>query len=139
MVLNRFGMPVQQCEIVNTQFGIGICCVTPDDGACNQGVEPGDIALVLEKFGHHAQVVASAIPFEGLQSEIIGGNRPVEVGLAWAGIGGHVAVVWGVGMGPQGQVLLVNDPKYGSGSVYYVNLLRAYGLGTWQWTWVGIA
>ena len=139
MVLNHFGANVQQCDVVNRQFGQTICCTTPDDQLCNQPVDPADIASVYEKFGHHAELIASAISFDGLQSEIAGGNRPVQVGLAWAGVGGHTAIVWGVGIASQGPVLLVNDPKYGTGSVYYVNLVQAYGLGSWQWTWVSIS
>lgn len=139
MVLNRLGLNIQQCDIVNKVFDLTICCATPDDGACNQPVDPGDIVPAYVKCGRQAQLVSSCIPFESLQNEIAVGQRPVEVGLAWAGGGGHVAMVWGAGMGPQGPVLLVNDPKYGQGSVYYVNLLRAYGLGSWQWTWLSIS
>jgi len=139
MVLNRLGVNVQQCDVVNKQFDQTICCTTPDDEACNQPVDPGDIVSVYEKCGHHAQLITSPIRFEDLQSEIVVGGRPVEVGMAWAGVGGHVAMVWGATVAAQGPVLLVNDPKYGTGSVYYVNLLRAYGLGSWQWTWVSIS
>ena len=139
MVLNRLGVNVQQCEVVNRVFDKTICCATPDDEACNQPVDPGDIVSVYQKCGRQAQLITYPISFEDLQSEILVHGRPVEVGMAWAGIGGHVAMVWGAKMGAQGPLLLVNDPKYGSGSVYYVNLLRAYGLGTWQWTWVSIS
>jgi len=139
MVLNRLGVVVQQCDIVNRVFDQTICCATPDDEACNQPVDPGDIVAVYQKCGHQAQLVTNPISFEDIQSEILVGGRPVEVGMAWDGVGGHVAMVWGAKMGPQGPLLLVNDPKYGSGSVYYTNLLRAYGLGSWQWTWISIA
>jgi|SRR5580658_3103585 hypothetical protein len=139
MFLNRIGVNVQQCDVVNKVFDQTICCATPDDEACNQPVGPEEIVPIYQKCGHQARLIPQAISFEELESEILVGGRPVEVGMAWAGIGGHVAMVWGAKMGPQGPLLLVNDPKYGSGSVYYVNLLRAYGLGTWQWTWVSIS
>lgn len=138
MVLNRLGVNVQQCDIVNKVLNQAICCDTPEAEACNQPVGPGDIVSTYQKCGHQAQQITQPVSFEELQSEILAG-RPVEVGMAWAGIGGHVAMIQGATIGPQGPLLLVNDPKYGSGSVYYVNLLRAYGLGTWQWTWVSIS
>jgi hypothetical protein len=139
MVLNRLGVNVTQCDIVNRVFDQTVCCATPDAEVCNQPVGPEDIVPVYQKCGHQAQLVTQPISFEDLQSEILVGGRPVEVGLAWAGIGGHLVMVWGAQIGPQGPLLLVNDPKYGPGSVYYVNLLRAYGLGAWQWTWVSIS
>jgi Papain-like cysteine protease AvrRpt2 len=139
MVLNRLGVNVQQCDVANRVFNQTVCCDTPEAGVCNQPVGPGDIVPAYQKCGHQAQLISHPLSFQDLQSEILGGGRPVEVGMAWTGIGGHVAMVWGAKMGPQGPLLLVNDPKYGSGSVYYVNLLRAYGLGTWQWTWVSIS
>jgi hypothetical protein len=139
MVLNRSGVNVQQCDVVNKVFNETICCATPEDEACNQPVDPADIVSAYEKCGRHAQLITSPIRFEDLQDEIAVRGRPVEVGMAWAGVGGHVAMVWGAGIGSQGPVLLVNDPKYGTGFVYYVNLLRAYGLGSWQWTWVSIS
>lgn len=139
MVLNRIGINVQQCDVVNKVFNQTVCCDTPDAGVCNQPVGPGDIVTIYQKCGRQAQLISHPLSFQDLESEILGAGRPVEVGMAWAGIGGHVAMVWGATMGPQGPLLLVNDPKYGSGSVYYVNLLRAYGLGAWQWTWVSIS
>jgi hypothetical protein len=139
MVLNRVGVNVQQCDVVNKVFNQTICCTSPEDEACNQPVDPGDIAGIYNKCGHQAQLLTYPISFEDMQSEILGRGRPVEVGMAWDGIGGHVAMVWGAKMGPLGPLLLVNDPKYRTGAVYYTNLLRAYGLGTWQWTWVGIS
>jgi papain like cysteine protease AvrRpt2 len=139
MVLNRLGVNVQQCDIVNKVFDQTVCCVTPEAEACNQGVDPGAIAPAYQKCGHQAQLITQPISFAALQSEIAVGKRPVEVGMAWTGIGGHVAMAWGTSMGPQGPLVLVNDPKYGAGFVYYVNLLRAYGLGSWQWTWVSIS
>src|SRR5262249_34202877 len=93
MVLNRLGMNVQQCDIVNKVFDKTICCATPDDGACNQPVDPSDVVGVYQKCGHQAQLVAYPVSFEGLQSEILVRGRPVEVGMAWAGTGGHVALV----------------------------------------------
>jgi hypothetical protein len=84
-----------------------------------------------------AQFIASAVQMSYLISEVAAG-RPVQVGLGWMGGGGHVALVRGTGVAASGQFVIVNDPKYGSGSVLYVNLLSAYNLGSWQYTWVSI-
>ncbi len=127
-----------QCEIVNRQFKQTTCCQQPHSDACNQDLSIYEVFPCYNSWGINGALVGNALQFETLQSEIAGG-RPVEVGFSWSGAGGyHVAIAWRTSVDNIGPVVFVNDPQYGSGSVYYVNLLSAYGLGSWQWTWVSI-
>jgi hypothetical protein len=138
MVLNARQVMVSQCDIVNRQFNQQTCCQEPDSEECNLALSIYDVETVYNAWGLAAQFVPQWVDFATLQAETSSG-RPVEVGFAWNGAGGyHVAIAWGTAIDTIGPVVLVNDPKYGSGSVYYVNLLRAYGYGSWQWTWISI-
>ncbi len=137
MVINFFGNPADQCDIVNRHFGQTTCCQAPNDPACNQSLSPSDVVSAYNSWGRSAQATMYT-GFDLLQREI-GAGRPVQVGFVGNQGGAHAAVARGVGMGPQGPVVIVNDPFYGSGSVYYQNLLVAYGYGTWRYTWWGIA
>jgi hypothetical protein len=138
MVGNFYGAPAQQCEVVNKQFNSQFCCTTPDHPDCNQDLSVWKMSDAYKACGRSARMINTAVKFSYLVSEISSG-RPVQVGLAWRGGGGHVALVSGTGSNTAGPLLYVNDPKYGPGWVYYVNLLAAYGRGTWQWTWVSIS
>jgi hypothetical protein len=74
----------------------------------------------------------------GFKPEDIDRARPVEVGYTWNGGGGHVATVRGWAQDANGLFVRVNDPIYGSGGVYYSNLLNPYGLGMWDATWTNL-
>jgi hypothetical protein len=136
MVLALHRVNLQQCDVVGRQFNQN-CCATPDDPPCNQPLSVWSIAAAYNSWQLGAELITSPVQFNYLLSEINAG-RPVEVGFLWMGGGGHAALVRGAGMTSSGPVVLVNDPKYGTGSVYYANLLSAYSLGSWQYTWVAI-
>jgi hypothetical protein len=139
MVLNYLGQGAQQCDVVDKAFGQSICCGAPDDPECNNSLGMWDIATAYTSCQLSASLVTSAVQWSYLDFEIKAG-RPVQVGFDWTGGGGHVAMVCGTGMAGTVPFVVVNDPKFGRGSVYYANLLSAYNLGgSWQWTWVSIA
>lgn len=138
MVLDYYGNAgARQCDFVNWLFAQSSCCNVPSSSLCNKPCAVGDVCRVYNQWSLNCFNTASSVPFATLQSEI-NAERPTEVGYAWSGGGGHVAIIRGWDFNATGPLLLVNDPYYGSGGVYYTDLLTAYGLGTWQWTWTGI-
>jgi hypothetical protein len=137
MIENFRGVQVDQCQIAGRIFQTPICCQTPEDPACNKWLSPGDVIPAYNACGLAAMLTFSTA-LELLANEIAAG-RPVQAGLVGSNNSGHAALVCGTGMAAQGPVLQVNDPYYGAGSVYYENFLRAYGYGSWRYTWYGIA
>jgi hypothetical protein len=138
MVLRFYGNgAVRQCEFANWLFGQSGCCQAPGTSLCNRPCQVTDVVRVYAAWAKTCSYVPSNVAFATLQAEINAG-RPVEVGYRWNGGGGHVAIVCAWDINATGPFLRVNDPWYGSGGVYYSNLLTAYGLGSWQWTWIAI-
>jgi Papain-like cysteine protease AvrRpt2 len=138
MVLQFYGKAVEQCSLAAQLFGYLGCCSEASSPLCNNPAQVPDIADVYTGNGYTATLINDSIPFEALQTEI-NANHPVEVGFDWNNNNGHQVLVCGWSIDSTGPLLLVNDPAYGSGAVYYVNLLVAYGWGSWRWTWTGLA
>jgi Papain-like cysteine protease AvrRpt2 len=137
MVLQFYGnFTVGQCDLASQMFGES-CCGNPSAPLCNKPSQVPTLANIYTPYGHSAVLIQNYVPFETLQSEI-NANRPVEIGLNWGNETGHQLLVCGWDIDSLGQRLLVNDPLQGTGPVYYVNLLRAYGWGYWQYTWQSI-
>ena len=126
MVLQYYGQSIQQCELASGLFGEP-CCDDRDSLLCNEPAQVTDLAGVYQKWGRNAAFIQGQVPFETLQSEIKA-NRPIEIGFSWSDGGGHQVLVCGWNIDSTGPYLLVNDPKWGSGAVYYVNLQAAYGV-----------
>jgi len=138
MVLHYYGNSgVRQCDFANWLFGQTGCCASPSSPVCNQPCAVNDVQRVYTQWGILSAPSSGTVPFSTLEFEI-NGDRPVEVAYAWTGGGGHVAVVSGWDRNATGPFVRINDPAYGSGGVYYSDLLTAYGLGTWFYTWTGI-
>jgi hypothetical protein len=139
MVLRFYGDDaVRQCDLATELFGNPTCCADPSSALCNEPAQVPDIAGVYTRRGRNANLVNGSVPFATLQAEI-NANRPVEVGFAWNDGTCHQALLCGWNVDATGPLLLVHDPWWHSGAVYYVNLVAAYGSGSWQWTWVSIA
>lgn len=138
MVLHYYGNTgIRQCELANWLFGLPGCCSNPSSSLCNRPCQVADVSRVFMNYGVRSSGGNGTVSFSTLQFEL-NGDRPVEVAYSWNGGGGHVAIVRGWDQNSTGPFLRVNDPAYGSGGVYYSDLLTAYGLGTWFYTWIGI-
>ncbi len=142
MSANFYGFGTQQCQLANYLHGQNSCCDNGSSPACDQGSPIDGITRVYSFVGINSTFVNAAIPFSTCQSEISGG-RPVEVGIAWKGGGGHVILITGWATTSDGrQVLRINDPlpvgRGSQGGVTYQNMLTVNGYGSWQWSWVGI-
>jgi hypothetical protein len=137
MVLKFYGNDaMQQCDLASRLFGRS-CCDDPGSPLSNEPAQVPDIAGVYGQWGRSALFVQGQVPFETLQNEI-NANRPVEIGFQWNDGTGHQVLVCGWNIDSTGPYLMVNDPQWGSGAVYYVNLQAAYGWGSWLWTWQSI-
>jgi len=96
-----------------------------------------DVGAVYAAGGVQSVAVSGVSAFGTIDYEI-SGRRPVEVAFAWTGGGGHVIIVRETFNAPGGPAVSVNDPWYGSGGVYYTDLLNAYGMGQGIATWIGL-
>jgi hypothetical protein len=138
MTLDYYGNAgVAQCDFANWLFGQSGCCTIPTSSLCNRPCQVQDVSRVYTNWNIQSSLIQSNVAFSTLESEIIK-SRPVEVAYAWTGGGGHVALVIQTSIINNRPVVRVNDPAYGSGGVYYDDLLTAYGMGQWLVTWTGI-
>jgi len=139
MVLRYYGNnTVRQCDLPSRHFGQP-CCEDPGSVLCNEPAQVPDIAGIYKDWGRPsaAKYVSGSVPFQTLQGEI-NAKRPVEVGFIWDDGNGHQAIVCGWDIDDTGPLVLVNDPRWGSGAVYYANLVLAYGWGSWRHTWISM-
>jgi hypothetical protein len=134
MVLRFYGNDtVQQLDIASRFFGPE-SCADPGSDLCNSAAQVDYLALVYSQWGRKVAYTPDKVSFDILQSEI-NANRPVEIGFQGDDGNGHQVLVCGYNFDSTGPYLLVNDPLWGSGAVYYDNIVVAYGQGSWQWTW----
>jgi hypothetical protein len=142
MVLRHCGNgTAQQGDVVNRFLGLTTCNLSPPDDACNQPAPIDQISAIYVSWGRNSVFVDGSVAFEGAQPSLateMNAQRPVEIGFSYNGGGGHVALANGYSRDSVGPMVYVNDPIYGPGFVYYVNLAQAYGLGSWTWTWVSL-
>lgn len=135
MVLHYYGnINVRQCDLANWLFGLSDCCSVPSSSLCNRPCQVADVCRVYNAFGLRCYSASGTISQGAIQLEIDQG-RPIEPGIAWNGGGGHVVIVRGYY--DDGKIH-VNDPWYGHGAIPYADLVNAYGLGTWFWTFTDL-
>lgn len=138
MIASYYGnAALRQCACANWLFGRSDCCGSPGSSDCDRGCAVDDVSRVLAHFGIHSSLINGTVPFSTLKTEV-DAARPVEVAYFWSSGGGHVAIVCAWDHNTTGDFVRVNDPAYGSGGVYYKNLLTAYGMGKWVYTWTDI-
>lgn len=139
LMSNRFGSYPAQC----TMAGHAFLPLAPESGCSdpqriNFPLPVGRVAQELARWGMSSQSQSRPVSFQSLVSEI-SANRPVKIGLLWNGNGGHAVLVVGWDQSSQGRFLILHDPQRGAGSVWYEDLMTAYGLGNWSWTWTNIS
>jgi Papain-like cysteine protease AvrRpt2 len=121
-----------QCKLVSAQFGSNGCC---DNGASEECNRPWYVDRALTSLGAFlgwervtpSDFVASLLP--STVTADISAQRPVGVGIAWDGGGGHAIVI--DGYQTDGAMVAVEDPWEGSADLP-VSLLHRY-LGTGRW------
>lgn len=124
---------VKQCALANFLHGQTKCCASPGSAACNLPCSFEGVGQVYNHLGinciSHTWPVNAQVVLRELNA-----GRPVEVGYAWSGGGGHVAVIYGVT--PAGM-LAVHDPwpDFGTGFATYQYVFGAYGMGRWVFSY----
>jgi MYXO-CTERM domain-containing protein len=102
-VLEYYGNPMVQCEIVEYAHSNNSCCASP--GSCNNGGSMNNIQDPLDHFGSIDSYNYSGALSQAEIIEEIDNYRPFVIGW-WMGGGGHVVV----GHGYQDDDVYVMDP-----------------------------
>ena len=139
MILHYYGnTEVRQCDLANWAFGVGGCCNISSSSICDRPSSDPETNRLFSAFGLRFLYTGSNLGSSTLQFEI-DLDRPVQVGFTWTAGGGHVVVVVSWDTDADGELLLrINDPAYGSGGIFYTDLLTAGGRGVWDATWTDI-
>jgi len=137
MVLTYYGEAITQCALAAWLFQMPDCCSAPS--SCDKPCQLSDVSRVYEQWEVQADFQCEAISAADLQSELDAG-RPVAVAFQWTEGGAHIVIICGWEQDQTGLLFNVNDPDPAKGSSVhdYADLVSAFGLGTWRWTWTGI-
>jgi len=140
MAFDYFHFDISQCKIAGQYFSLRgdkqDCCKHP--GICDNSISDAWISDLYSFWNYRFDFHPNQITFNNIQTTI-NHNKLIEVGLSWAGGGGHVALVNGWSDDTQDEVY-VNDPGSGNGPglINYTELQNAYGQGVWDATWDSI-
>jgi len=143
MVFNYYGRnSAGQCDVANFQLGRNDCCGSSavPNSACDKTCVAQAVSKIFSNWQIQSQQIKGSVSFSTLQAEI-NAQRPVEVGFVWSsGNKGHLAIVYGWEQNNSGSIVLVHDPDPNRKTVVisYSDLLTAYGLGNWKFTWTGL-
>jgi hypothetical protein len=122
-----------QCKLASTQLGANGCCENGASEQCNQPWYVDQALTSLGAFASTEEVPSSASEASSLPSTVeqdIAGQRPVGIGIAWDGGGGHAIVL--EGYRADRAMVAIEDPWEGSSDMP-VSLLHRYQ-GTGHWT-----
>ena len=140
MVLHYFGKSaLAQCDFATFLVNDPSCCTAPSSPMCDTRCEYDEVGLVYGHWGIQATLVRSAVTFDTLVQELKS-QQPVEVGIIWAGGGGHLVLVVQATDSNGQALVVVRDPRpdYSFNVLQYGELLTAHGYGVWDATWTGI-
>ncbi|HJQ23017.1 MAG TPA: papain-like cysteine protease family protein [Blastocatellia bacterium] len=146
MVLDYYSKRVHQCALANHLLGRKNCCAAPGPlhffSKCNRNCQVAQVAQLYSHYGLNSLYQANPVSFSVIQAEI-NADQPVEVGFAWFGGGGHLAIIRGWEQDSIGDWVRINDPHYspgnsGQGRMLHSKLATPYGLGNWVTTWTDL-
>jgi hypothetical protein len=116
---------VTQCQVVNNQLNRSDCCANGGSSACNV---PGYLDKALTFVAHLDHWTGSTTAYNDVVSQI-NAWRPLGIRVAWSGGGAHFIVASGY---EQGNLVVIDDPIYGTSVVTYNTLMGTYqGSGNW--------
>lgn len=105
------------------------CCGAAANGACNT---TNNLSAPLREVGAFDRWESGSLDFAKVKAEIDAG-RPLGWRIAWAGGGGHFAVIEGY-KETEGTWLSVDDPLFGPGDVTVDTLLGGRYASSGRWT-----
>ncbi|HEY4359072.1 MAG TPA: papain-like cysteine protease family protein [Acidobacteriaceae bacterium] len=116
---------VTQCQVVNNQLGRSDCCSNGGSSNCNQS---GYLDKALNFVGHLDHVDSSTETYATVVNQVSVWH-PFGIRVAWSGGGAHFIAATGY---EQGQLLVIQDPIYGTSVVSYATMFGSYqGSGNW--------
>ena len=104
------------------------------------GCKSHEVSEIYNLFAISSTYSVGTLPFASIQAEI-NANRPIEIGVAWDGGGGHLAIISGWEQDTGGDWVRINDPdptKSGQVVMLYSGLSKYNGVGDWVATWTNL-
>lgn len=116
---------VTQCQVVNAQLGRNDCCNNPGSSNCNVY---GYLDKALNYLGRLDHMDSSTETYATIVGQVVT-MHPLGIRVAWSGGGAHFIAATGH---EQGDMVVIDDPIYGTSVVYYTTLFGTYqGSGNW--------
>jgi hypothetical protein len=116
---------VTQCQVVNNQLGRSDCCSNGSSASCNV---PGYLDKALTFVGRLDHWTGSTTSYADVVGQV-NAWRPLGIRVAWSGGGAHFIAATGY---EQGNMVVIDDPIYGTSVVAYNTLKGTYqGSGNW--------
>jgi Papain-like cysteine protease AvrRpt2 len=116
---------VTQCQVVNAQLSRNDCCNNPGSSNCNVY---GYLDQALSYLGRLDHMDSSSESYATIVGQVVS-MHPLGIRVAWAGGGAHFIAATGH---EQGNMVVIDDPIYGTSVVYYTTLFGTYqGSGNW--------
>lgn len=116
---------VTQCQVVNQQVGRNDCCQNGGSSNCNVY---GFLDQALGYVGRLDHVDSSTESYATVVGQVVT-FHPLGIRVAWSGGGAHFIAATGH---EQGDMVVIDDPIYGTSVVYYTTLMGTYqGSGNW--------
>jgi hypothetical protein len=121
----EFHSTVTQCQVVNQQVGRNDCCQNGSSSNCNVY---GFLDQALGFVGHLDHVDSSTETYATVLGQVVT-FHPLGIRVAWSGGGAHFIAATGH---EQGNMVVIDDPIYGTSVVPYTTLMGTYqGSGNW--------
>ena len=135
MVLQYYGVQVDQCQIVTTYLQRDCCFFGVGDQFCGVTASLSTMQAAMQYGGVRSTYVPSPLTFDQIVNEI-GAGRPII--MAYRGsFSGHVVVL--VGYNRANQTLVIYDPFYGPVTVPYGASFKYSGELVWVESLVGLS
>jgi hypothetical protein len=116
---------VTQCQVVNNQLGRSDCCNNPGSSNCNV---PGYLDKALSFVGRLDHWISGTTTYADVVNQVTAWH-PLGIRVAWSGGGAHFIAATGY---EQGNLVVIDDPIYGTSVVAYNTLMGTYqGSGNW--------
>lgn len=142
MILNKFSIEKNQCEIVSRTLGIDECCEDGSTADCNQPLKISRVTELYEAYGINVTYRDGDLSMDEIV-EHVSANHVLKVGLVWwdPPFSGHAVIINGYDLADDDDepLVLFVDPNRSveAGSTPLRLLQSGWGAGVWRHTWSG--